>query len=100
MSRDSNSHEVDPHALLLDHFINSMPVPVDRDYAESLLERVVTSKVNEGKIAILKEIEPPEQFAGYNRLMGATHCLVCGFDSEKFREWIEDRIRTLKETEK
>lgn len=62
-----------------------------------VLEKFVQQEVREAQVSILKEIEPPEQFADYNKLMGASHCLACGFDSEKFREWIQDRIKQLEE---
>ena len=33
--------------LLIDHFTNSMPIQVDRDYAEHLLDRVITLHTQE-----------------------------------------------------
>jgi len=35
--------------LLIDHFTNSMPVQVDRDYAEHLLDRVTTISSQEAE---------------------------------------------------
>jgi hypothetical protein len=44
--------------LLLDHFVNSMPVEVDRDYASVLLDRVLQQAVNKARIeAVLKIAE-------------------------------------------
>ena len=44
-----NNHDQnkDLRAKLLDHFINSMPVEVDRHYAEVLLDRVLANRERE-----------------------------------------------------
>lgn len=38
--------------LLLDHFVNSMPVEVDRDYASVLLDRVLQQAVNKAEVTM------------------------------------------------
>ena len=41
---------------LLDHFNNTMPVTVDRDYAEFLLDNLIKQKVIEARIDELEAI--------------------------------------------
>ena len=61
------------------------------------IQALINEKVIEGKIALLEEIKPPEQFKDYMRMAGYTNgCAVCGFNSETFREFLSDRIDELK----
>lgn len=58
---------------------------------ETLLDRVRV----EAQVSILKEIEPPEQYEEYAKLMGSEQCRICGFNAVQFRKHIADRIATL-----
>jgi len=40
---------------LLDHFKNTMPIPVDRDYAEYLLEQLIAKEINKSGQKLLKK---------------------------------------------
>ena len=44
--------------MMLDHMSNTMSVPVDRDYAEHLLDRLLKSEV----LSVLEELEGTSKF--------------------------------------
>ena len=61
---------------------------------------LIQEAVNEGRVAELKQIEPPEQYEDYARLAGREDCAICGFNAVKFRTHIKDRIKSLNKEDK
>lgn len=55
------------------------------------IDRLVT----EARIEELKQLEPPEQYEEYARLMGSEHCRICGFNAIEFRKYISKEIAEL-----
>lgn len=47
------------------------------------------------RIKVWQEIQPPEQYEEYAKLMGQEACNICGFNAVKFREYIQERIAHL-----
>jgi hypothetical protein len=47
------------------------------------------------RISELKQIRPPEQYKDYAKIAGREDCVICGFNSEKFRKHIDDRLAAL-----
>lgn len=61
------------------------------DYIVALFHEHSTARVVEE----LKQLRPPEQYADYAKIMGSEACTVCGFNSEIFRRYLDDRISEL-----
>ena len=56
----------------------------------------LTAKADrEARISELKQLEPPEQYEDYAKLMGDEMCHTCGFNACKFRRLLQDRINQL-----
>lgn len=51
--------------------------------------------IKEARISELEQIKPPEQYKEYAKLAGRESCVICGFNSEVFREHIEERLAAL-----
>lgn len=60
------------------------------------IDGLTDKAVQDARIDELKNIVPPEQSAEYLRLAGQEPCVICGFNSEEFRRYLEARIEALK----
>lgn len=83
---ESTEHK-DMRLLLLDHFINSMPVPVDRDYAEVLLDRVV------GKAQLDAVIQVVTSLSVYAAALSEHQKAVVGKNMDRFQDAADGIIR-------
>lgn len=69
------------------------------DILKPAIEALIASKVREARIDELKQIEPPEQYEEYAKLLGHEACNICGFNAVKFRKYIQERIAALQSRE-
>tara|TARA_R110000868_G_scaffold128605_1_gene336774 strand:+ start:177 stop:614 length:438 start_codon:yes stop_codon:yes gene_type:complete len=86
-----------PYELLTDSEKASDMEQVDRYWP--LITQHTEKAVREARIDELKSLVPPEQYRDYAKISGQVGCVMCGFDSEKFRSYIEDRIAQLKDSD-
>lgn len=79
-------------------FADDFPIlnDIEKDAVDNLVA-LIKEQERQARIDELKALEPPEQFADYNRIMGSEFCRICGFNSEVFRKHINDRISQLEQ---
>lgn len=67
-----------------------------KDTLQAIIGLIEAEKLK-GQIAVWKEIEPPEVFKEYAKLAVEDFCTICGFNSEKFRAYIQEHIQSLQQ---
>ena len=82
---------------ILIHDITSQPMTSLA--IRSRIDRLITKQCNLARIGELKQLEPPEQYEEYAKLMEGDTCTICGFNAIKFREYIRVRVAELKRLE-
>lgn len=68
---------------------------VDFETAKASIKQFIENRVKEARVDELKQLEPPEQYEEYAKLMGSEYCRICGFNAIKFREYITKRLKAL-----
>ena len=68
----------------------------DEKQAQEIVDKI-QALITEARIDELKAIMPPEQYKDYALLNGQDACRICGFNSEVFRDHLEDRLTQIKE---
>ena len=73
----------------------SETLSADRIEAKELIEAEYSKREREARIDELKQLEPPEQYEDYAKIMGSESCTICGFNAIVFRKHISNRIAEL-----